>query len=235
MGMLMPSVNLRKMEEVFVITMEAGENRFNPGFISAMNQALDQIERSSGPAALITIGGEEKFYSNGLDLAWLMGEGKNEWETFIPEVLKFLGRLMAFPVPTVAAMNGHAFAAGAMLALAHDYRVMRADRGFFCLPEVDIKIPLAPGMNSLIRCRMSPAVFRDTVLTGKRIGGTEAKGMGIVDEAVPLDQVQQRAIEIAAGLAAKDRKIFRTLKREMYRETIDLLERGVVDWEAFKP
>jgi len=233
--MLMPSVNLRKMEEVFVITMEAGENRFNPGFISVMNQALDQIERSSGPAALITIGGEEKFYSNGLDLAWLMGEGKNEWETFIPEVLKFLGRLMAFPVPTVAAMNGHAFAAGAMLALAHDYRVMRADRGFFCLPEVDIKIPLAPGMNSLIRCRMSPAVFRDTVLTGKRIGGTEAKGMGIVDEAVPLDQVQQRAIEIAAGLAAKDRKIFRTLKREMYRETIDLLERGVVDWEAFKP
>ena len=231
----MGNVNLRKTGEVFVLTMEAGENRFNPGFISAMNQALDQIERSSGPAALITIGGEEKFYSNGLDLAWLMGEGKNEWETFIPEVLKFLGRLMAFPVPTVAAMNGHAFAAGAMLALAHDYRVMRADRGFFCLPEVDIKIPLAPGMNSLIRCRMSPAVFRDTVLTGKRIGGTEAKGMGIVDEAVPLDQVQQRAIEIAAGLAAKDRKIFRTLKREMYRETIDLLERGVVDWEAFKP
>ena len=233
--MLMPSVNLRKMEEVFVITMEAGENRFNPGFISAMNQALDQIERSSGPAALITIGGEEKFYSNGLDLAWLMGEGKNEWETFIPEVLKFLGRLMAFPVPTVAAMNGHAFAAGAMLALAHDYRVMRADRGFFCLPEVDIKIPLAPGMNSLIRCRMSPTVFRDTVLTGKRIGGSEAKGLAIVDEAVPLDQVQRKAVEIAAGLAAKDRKIFGTLKREMYRESIDLLERGVVDWEAFKP
>ena len=82
-------------------------------------------------------------------------------------MLKFLGRLVAFPVATVAAMNGHAFAAGAMLALAHDYRVMRGDRGFFCLPEVDIKIPLAPGMNSLIKCRMSPMVFRDTVLTGR--------------------------------------------------------------------
>jgi enoyl-CoA hydratase/carnithine racemase len=142
---------------------------------------------------------------------------------------------MAFPVPTVAAMNGHAFAAGAMLALAHDYRVMRADRGFFCLPEVDIKIPLAPGMNSLIRCRMSPAVFRDTVLTGKRIGGMEARTTGIVDEAVPLDQVQRKAVEIAAGLAAKDRGIYRTIKREMYRESIELLEKGVVDWEAFKP
>jgi enoyl-CoA hydratase/carnithine racemase len=231
----MPNVNLRKMGEVFVITMEAGENRFNPGFLTAMNQALDQVEGSSGPACLVTIGGEEKFYSNGLDLGWLMGEGKNEWKAFIPEVLKFLGRMMAFPVPTVAAMNGHSFAAGAMLALAHDYRVMRADRGFFCLPEVDIKIPLAPGMNSLIRCRMSPAVFRDTVLTGKRIGGSEAKGLGIVDDAVPLDQVLPRAIEIAAGMASKDRKIFGTLKREMYRESIDLLERGVVDWEAFKP
>lgn len=235
MGQRMGNVNLRKTGEVFVITMEAGENRFNPAFIKAVNQALDQVEGSSGPAGLVTIGGEEKFYSNGLDLGWLMGEGKNEWKAFIPEVLKFLGRMMAFPVPTVAAMNGHSFAAGAMLALAHDYRVMRADRGFFCLPEVDIKIPLAPGMNSLIKCRMSPMVFRDTVLTGKRIGGSEAKGLGIVDEAVPPERVLPKAMEIAAGLAAKDRKIFGTLKREMYRESIDLLERGVVDWEAFKP
>ena len=231
----MNKVRLGRDGAVYILTIEAGENRFNPGFITAMNQALDQVQGSSGPAALVTTGGEEKFYSNGLDLAWLMGEGKNEWKTFIPEVLKFLGRLMAFPVPTVAAMNGHAFAAGAMLALAHDYRVMRADRGFFCLPEVDIKIPLAPGMNSLIKCRMSPTVFRDAVLTGKRIGGSEAKGLAIVDEAVPLDQVLPKAIEIAAGLAAKDRKIFGTLKREMYRESIDLLERGVVDWDAFKP
>jgi len=235
MGYPMGNVNLRKTGEVFVITMEAGENRFNPAFITAVNQALDQVEAASGAAALVTTGGEEKFYSNGLDLGWLLGEGKNEWKAFIPEVLKFLGRLMAFPVATVAAMNGHAFAAGAMLALAHDYRVMRADRGFFCLPEVDIKIPLAPGMNSLIRCRMSPTVFRDTVLTGKRVGGVEARGLAIVDEAVPADQVLPKAIEIAAGLAAKDRKIFGTLKREMYRESIDLLERGGVDWEAFKP
>jgi enoyl-CoA hydratase/carnithine racemase len=230
----MTNINLRKKGEIFILTMEAGENRFNPAFITAMNQALDQVEASSGPAALVTTGGEEKFYSNGLDLGWLLGEGKNEWQTFIPEVLKFLGRLMAFPVPTVAAMNGHAFAAGAMLALAHDYRVMRADRGFFCLPEVDIKIPLAPGMNSLIRCRLSPAVFRDTVLTGRRIGGSEAKGLAIVDEAVPLEQVLAKAMETAAGLASKDRKIFRTLKREMYREPIDLLERGVVDWKKFE-
>jgi len=231
----MAIVDLRREGSTFILTMNSGENRFNPLFINGMNQALDEIERSSGPAGLVTIGGEEKFYSNGLDLGWLMGEGKNEWKNFIPQVLKFLGRLMEFPVPTVAAMNGHAFAAGAMLALAHDYRVMRADRGFFCLPEVDIKIPLAPGMNALIKCRLSPTVFRDTVLTGKRIGGMEAKQLAIVDEAVPLDQVLPKAIEIASGLAAKDRGIYRTLKRGMYAEAIGLLERGVVNWGEVNP
>jgi len=231
----MSNIDLRREGEVFVLTMQAGENRFNPSFIQAANQALDEVERSSGPAGLVTIGGEEKFYSNGLDLGWLLGEGKNEWKSFIPHVLKFLGRLMEFPIPTVAAMNGHAFAAGAMLALAHDYRVMRADRGFFCLPEVDIKIPLAPGMNALIKSRLSPTVFRDTILTGRKIGGMEAKELAIVDEAVALDQVLPKAVERAAAMASKDRKIYRVLKREMYREAIDLLERAVLDWNALSP
>ncbi len=74
-----------------------------------------------------------------------MGDGQKDRQEFISAVLKFLGRVMGFPVPTVAAVNGHAFAAGAMLALAHDFRVMRSDRGFFCLPEVDINIPPGPG------------------------------------------------------------------------------------------
>jgi enoyl-CoA hydratase/carnithine racemase len=226
----MSIVNLKREGEVFILTMQGGENRFNPSFIGDMNRALDEVESSTGPAALVTAGGEEKFYSNGLDLGWLMGDGIKEWKNFIPEVLKFLGRVMAFPVPTVAAINGHAFAAGAMLALAHDYRVMRADRGFFCLPEVDIKIPLAPGMRALIQSRLTPTVFRDAILTGKRIGGVEAKELAIVDEAVPADQVLPQAVARAAALAIKDRRIYGNLKRGMYAEALTLLESGEADF-----
>jgi enoyl-CoA hydratase/carnithine racemase len=231
----MAIVDLKREGDVFILIMRGGENRFNPSFIGEMNRALDQVEQSSGSAALVTVGGEEKFYSNGLDLGWLMGEGIKEWKNFIPQVLKFLGRVMASSFPTVAAINGHAFAAGAMLALAHDFRVMRADRGFFCLPEVDIKIPLAPGMTALIKSRLTPMVFRDAILTGKRIGGLEAKELGIVDDAVPADQVMPRAIARAAALAGKDRQTYRTLKRGMYAEALALLESGEADFSSLSP
>jgi enoyl-CoA hydratase/carnithine racemase len=226
----MALVDLKREGEIFILTMNGGENRFNRPFIEAMNQALDTVEQSRGPAALVTIGGEEKFYSNGLDLNWLMGDGQGERQEFIKSVLNFLGRVMGFSVPTVAAINGHAFAAGAMLALAHDFRVMRADRGFFCLPEVDINIPLAPGMTTLINSRLSPRVFRDLILSGIRVGGSQSKEWGIVDEAVPAEQVLSRAIAQASALADKDRQIYQTLKRSMYHEALTLLETGAMDF-----
>ena len=227
--MSMGIVDLKKEGDIFILTMQSGENRLNRTFIEAMNQALDTVEKSSGPAALVTTGGDEKFYSNGLDLAWLAGDGEKERPQFIKSVLKLLGRLMAFPVPTVAAINGHTFAAGAMLALAHDFRVMRADRGFFCLPEVDINIPLAPGMTALIKSRLLPNVFRSSILTGVRIGGIEAKELGIVDEAVPAEQVLPQAMARATSMANKGRDIYGTLKRSMYAEAIALLKSGAID------
>jgi enoyl-CoA hydratase/carnithine racemase len=95
---------------------------------------------------------------------------------------------------------------------------------------VDIKIPLAPGMRALIQSRLSPVVFRDLVLTGARIGGSEAKEKGIVDEAVPQDQVLPRAVARAAVLANKDRRIYGNLKRGMYAEALALLESGEADF-----
>ena len=219
-------VDLKREGEVFILTMNSGENRFNPSFIEAMHQALDTIEQSQGPAALVTIGGNEKYYSNGLDLTWFREAEENEQRAFTVTTLRFLGRIMGFPVPTVAALNGHTFAGGAMLALTHDFRVMRSDRGFFCLPAVDLKINLPPGMISLIQSRLSPVVFRDLMLTGKRIGGMEAKAQGVVDEAVPGDQVLPQALSLAAGLAGKDRQTYAALKRGLVADSLKLLNEG---------
>jgi len=102
--------------------------------------------------------------------------------------------------------------------------VMRQDRGFFCLPEVDLGIPFSPGMDALINRRLPQPVAHEVMVTGTRYGGAAAAAKGIVTEAVAEDDVLPRSIEIAAGLAGKAGPTMGTIKGRMYAEMIELLE-----------
>src|SRR3954471_7277247 len=151
----MSLVSVSRRDGVAVVALTGGENRFHPDVLDALDAALDGIEEGGGPAALV-LTGEGKFFSNGLDLDYLAAAGPDDTRSNIGRVHGLLARILGFPGFTVAAIGGHAFAAGAMLALACDQRVMRADRGYFCLPEVDLGLPFTPGMQALITSRLSP-------------------------------------------------------------------------------
>jgi Delta3-Delta2-enoyl-CoA isomerase len=215
-------IDVAKDGDVFVLTMNAGENRFNRGFVDALNAALDEVEACDGPAAMVTTGGTEKFYSNGLDLDWMLGDGKDQASELVADVIRTMGRMLALPVPSVAAINGHAFAAGGMFAMAHDFRVMRADRGFFCLPEVDLGLPLADGMTAVLKCKLRSDVLNELLLTGGRVGGARCVELGIVDEAADGGRVLERAVARAAALAGKNRGAYASLKRSMYGAAIEV-------------
>ena len=215
-------VKLDRTDDVFVLTMDDEENRMNQGWLDAVNAALDEVDKTPEARALVTTGAG-KFYSNGLDLEWLMGSGV-DMPRFVADVERFLARVLAAPYITVAACNGHTFAAGAMLALCHDFRVMRADRGFFCLPEVDIQIPFTPGMNSLIMSRLPITTAHQVMVTGRRVGGEEAAALDIVHRSVSFDEVLPTAVAIAAEHGGKDRNTLATIKERMYGETIQLLQ-----------
>ncbi|MFQ5417672.1 MAG: enoyl-CoA hydratase-related protein, partial [Myxococcota bacterium] len=148
-------VELKRDGHVCVLHMCAGENRFNADFLDAVNDALDDVESIDGPGALVTTG-EGKFYSNGLDLDWMGGAGRDRSTEVLERVEALFARVLTFPMATVAAINGHAFAAGGMLSLAHDFRVMRRDRGYFCLPEIDLATgqPLTEGLYAVIGERL---------------------------------------------------------------------------------
>jgi len=215
----MADLDLSRDGDVFVLRMKSGENRFNPDFIAAMNAALDEVESSKRAAALVTTG-DGKFYSNGLDLDWLAQQEHKDTMKFLGGVMQLFGRLVAFPVATCAAINGHVFAGGAMLALSHDWRVMRTDRGFFCLPEIDLGMPLALGMRTLIKEKLDARVFRDTILTGGRFGADDCVRLGIVDQAATEAEVVSAAVERLRPLASKNRDACRALKRGMYAELL---------------
>ena len=132
---------------VWILRMRGGENRFNLEWLDSVNAALDRVEASEGPCALVTTG-EGKFYSNGMDLDWLATDPSRA-EDYLRAVYRLLGRVLSFPAITIAAVNGHAFGAGALLAIAHDFAVMREDRGYWCMPEADLGLPLTPEYTSL--------------------------------------------------------------------------------------
>ena len=217
------SVDLKREGGVAIVTMRAGENRFNPRFLADLSHALDEVEGSAEPTALV-LTGEGKFFSNGLDLAWMTGEGRDRAGEVVTGMLRVFARVLGSPLASVAALNGHAFAGGAMLALACDFRVMRAERGFFCIPEIDLGLPLHPGMASIIQARLSKRTAHEAIVTGRRYSGTEAREAGIADHALPEVDVLQKAIALAAPLAGKNRAVMKAHKRLMYAETLRLLE-----------
>ncbi|MBI3208270.1 MAG: enoyl-CoA hydratase/isomerase family protein [Candidatus Solibacter usitatus] len=153
----------------------------------------------------------------------LGGPGRDQAAHCIQKVHELYGRMLGFPMITVAAMNGHTFAAGAMLALAHDFRVMRNDRGFFCLPEVDIQIPFTPPMTALIQARLSKRAAHEAMTTGKRFNAEEALARDIVHELGSEQEVLKKAVALAQTHAKKPRATLAAIKREAYRHALDLL------------
>jgi enoyl-CoA hydratase/carnithine racemase len=210
-------VDLSQHGSVWVLRMDDEENRFHRSSIADLHAALDTIEAVEGDRALVTTG-TGKYYSNGLDLDWLMaGEGT---DGFIEEVHRLFGRVLGFPAFTVAAVNGHAFAGGAMLACAHDKIVMRADRGYWCLPEVDLGLPLTPAMYATVAAHLPGETLADAVLTGRRYGGFDAVEAGIAIDAVAEDEVLTRAVSLAAEMAAKDRTVLAAHKALLYGDAL---------------
>jgi enoyl-CoA hydratase/carnithine racemase len=208
----MPS--LTRTGDVYVLDLGDTENRFHPDWLVQVTAALDEVAAAEGPRALVTTA-TGKIWSNGLDLEWVTAN-PSKFGEYAVAVHELLARMLELPVPTVAALQGHTFAAGAMLALAHDFRVMRADRGYFCLPEVDIHIPFTAGMAALIQARLQPQVAHEAMTTGRRYGGGDALAAGIVDATAADGEVVKVAVERAAALAAKAAPVLGAIKTGMY-------------------
>jgi enoyl-CoA hydratase/carnithine racemase len=202
--------------DVIVARWGDGENRFNLDTIAALHAMLGELELVSGPLALV-LTGDGKFFSNGLDLDRFAGN-PDEFAATAEAFHRLLGRLLVFPAYTVAAINGHAYAAGAMLSCAFDHRVMREDRGYWCLNEADIGLPLTEQMASVVLARLPQPVALEAMLTARRYAAHEAVAAGIVEEAAAQSAVLGAAVARAAIAATKDRKVVTIHKRIVFSE-----------------
>jgi len=219
--------SLSRDGELLIIDFGDDDNRTSVAWVETMNGLLDEAETQAlnGPAALITTG-SAKHYSNGLDVEHMATLSGPEIMAYVNTVEGVLSRILTFPAPTVAAVNGHAFGAGAFAILVHDYAVMRADRGFVCWPEVYLQMTFSPGLMAMIQSLLTAVTAREALTTGRRYGGPDAVSAGFVNEAVGLDHLMTAASEYGRAHAANAGANLRTIKQQLHRPVVDLLGTG---------
>jgi enoyl-CoA hydratase/carnithine racemase len=220
-------IDHHKDGNIHIVTMNNDQNTIDLAWQARMLEVLDAVEADIEGDAGLVLTGEGKFFSNGLNLEAIMGMNADEMGQFRVAMAKITGRLLMMPVPTVAALNGHAFAAGAFLALSCDYRIMREDKGWLCISEVDAGVPISSPMINLLLHKATPNTARDAVLTGKRYTAEDAIAAGLADGKAGEEQLVEHSVALAVSIATKERNIFGTLKRTLHAKLAE--EFGVAD------
>jgi len=212
---------------VAVASLNNGENRFNPTFLDALLEALDAIETQTTATALVVHGSHEKIFCNGIDLEWLVPVIRQQdmaaAKGFFYRLNALFKRLLTYPLVTIAAVSGHAFAGGAVLACTFDFRFMRSDRGFFCLPEVDLELPFFPGMNAILSHVIPHHALIEMQLTGVRLTAEMCLAHHFVKGACPGYELLDEAMGFARNVN-KQRSIVAELKTRLNRSVIRAID-----------
>jgi enoyl-CoA hydratase/carnithine racemase len=219
----------KKEESVAVITMTNGENRHNPEFIAAFLGALDEIEKDPSICSVVILSGDTKSWSQGIDLSWIMGKMQQKDVAAIREFMYGINsvfkRVLLYPMPVIACLNGHAAANGAILACACDFRLMRADKGFFFFPEIDIGIPFLPGMIAFLKKAIPCSKFNEMTLTGRRCTAAEMAASGVLVKACESEESLIAETMAFAKSLQKKRGVFGEMKRRLHAGIVEIIEK----------
>ncbi len=224
---------LRQFGKVFVLNLGNDDSRFTPWFLEDLGVCLAQVRDAPLPRALVTTA-DGKFFSTGPDLDWI-AEHPGEAGVLVKSFQDIRASLLTMNAFTVAAVQGHVFGGGALFALAHDVVLMRADRGYFCLPEIDLPVALTDGMNALISAKLPPATAARAPFTGHRYTGDQAVSSGIALRSVAAEQLVPDALALGGQHSAKDPRTLETMKHRMSREARDRLRHLGADMPTTVP
>lgn len=220
----MKHLNLTKEGKIFVLTMidEANDNTLSSSVLAEFNMVFDEIESAKGNAALVLTSSHPKMWCNGINLQWLSEQPKEDRDAFLYDMKLTLLRASLLNLPTVGCLTGHCFAGGAILACAMDFRIMRSDRGRFCLPEVNFGMPLGDTLFGIINSLPNRYTVNRLVLTGVALKGEECLKNEVVSAIYPGDELLPKSLEFANELAGKIKDNYAGLKCDVKKHLADM-------------
>lgn len=221
-------VHLTRRDSVALLTLERPPvNAITLPYLGEISAALARVAESDAAALILT--GAGTTFSAGLDLRELPAYGPREQTALVDALNGSLLQLYAFPIPTVAAMNGHAMAGGLLFALCCDYRIALEGNFRFGLAEVRVGIPYPVNAMVLVKAELSHLMARELALLGRNLSPRQALARGVVDELCEAPQLGARALELALELARYPRRTFSRVKRQLRGEVIERMERAIAE------
>ncbi len=197
----MTSVILERRDEQAVLRLALPPvNAMGLALLRDLDHAVaDLVARP--PARGLVLTGEGRAFCAGADLKASPHYTAADWQEIQRLADRCFAALCLLPVPTVAAINGHALGGGLVLALTCDLRLATTAPARFGLPEVAHDIAFPSVALALVQENLSHAVQRDLVLSGRHIGNAEAVQLGVLDALVPAPDLVAHAAAVAAGRA----------------------------------
>jgi enoyl-CoA hydratase len=174
-------------------------NAMDIALLEEVSAALEGV--AEHPPAALVIAGRPGCFSAGADLKAVPGYGPGERRRMVGQINRMAITAYGLRCPVVAAVTGHAIAGGMVLALCADYRVASVE-GRYGLTEVQVGVPYPQAAIAVVRSELAPPVARRLALTGRLTDAEECASLGLFDELLAPDRVLERALEVAAELAA---------------------------------
>jgi enoyl-CoA hydratase len=202
---------------VATATLDDGKaNALSPDMLSELDRALDQATADS---AVLVLMGRPGIFSGGFDLKVLRAGGQAAVDMFL-DGFALSERMLAHPLPIVAACTGHALAMASFLLLSVDYRIGTAGDFKIGANEVAIGLAMPRYGVEICRQRLTPACFQRTVNNAELFDPEGAVAAGFLDRVVPADQLGEVTSEVATGLSALDLKAHAFTKRRTREQAI---------------
>jgi enoyl-CoA hydratase/carnithine racemase len=201
---------------VLLLRMSRGKaNALNLSLVEELNGAVDSAAGDEDVRGVVVASACPGIFSAGFDVDEVFRYDRATMTLFFSRFIDLYESLSLLPKPVVAAVEGHAFAGGAILAMSCDFRVMEEGNFGFAINELDLGVVLPPGLILMLINSLGAGVTREILLTGERVGPGRARELGLVNQVRPRGDVLGYSMNRCAELAAKPRHAFAATKRSI--------------------
>jgi len=199
-----------------ILTLSRGKaNALNHASVDELCGAVAAAAADETVRGLVLASDRPRFFSSGFDIREVFTYDREGMAAFFGRFIDLYESLYHFPKPVVAALSGHTFAGGAILAIACDFRIMAEGNFGFALNEINLGLSLAPNMRRMLVNAVGLVHAREVMLLGEPLTAARALEIGLVRELAPAADVRERAISCARFLAAKPTAAYREIKRSL--------------------